>query len=427
MHRPNADPPDLGPAHVMTAPQFDPQDAAFSVAPYPLLSHFRDHAPVHYSQALKGWAVFRHADVQRVMRDSQMSADKITPFYTALDPSQKTQVQTLVTYLGGWLVFKDPPDHTRLRGLIARAFTPKALTTVRSNVEAVVTMLLHNLDGKTDVDLVADFANPLPAYVIMDMLGVPRSILTEMRNWSEDIKLFIGTARQTPDKYARAKRGTDAMAACFRELIAARRIKPRDDILTTLVAANDLQDGRLSDDELIATSILFLFAGHETTASLIAMASIALLQDDVARKTFEALKSPQDVATAIEEFLRFDGPTPAMMRIALRAADIDGHAIKPGDRVWTFIGAANRDPDVFSEPNRLNLTRAPNPHVTFGFGPHFCLGAPLARLEAQIALPRLHARFPHMSLAAPPSAWPASTWNDGLTLRGPNRVDVRLV
>jgi cytochrome P450 len=254
------------------------------------------------------------------------------------------------------------------------------------------------------------------------MLGVPRSVLPEMRRWSEDIKLFIGSARQSPDKYVRAKRGVDGMADCFRGLIAVRRTNPRDDILTTLVAANDAQDGRLSDDELIATSILFLFAGHETTASLIAMASIALCQDEAARAQFLAFRAPQDVVSAVEEFLRFDGPTPAMMRIALRDAEIDGHAIKAGDRVWTFIGAANRDEAVFTEPDRLNFTRAPNPHVTFGFGAHFCLGAPLARLEAQIALPRLHARFPKMTLAGEPTGW-----NDGLTLRGPGQVAVRLV
>jgi cytochrome P450 len=400
---------------------FEPQDARFNVDPYPMLAQFRAHAPVHYAPALKGWAVFRHADVQRVMRDSQMSADKITPFYTALDPTQKSQMATLITYLGGWLVFKDPPDHTRLRSLIARAFTPKALATVRPNVESLVTELLNTLAQKPTADLVADFANPLPAYVIMDMLGVPRQLLPEMRSWSEDIKLFIGSARQTPDKYALAKRGTDAMADCFRALIKARRATPTGDILTTLVAVNDTQDGRLSDDELIATAILFLFAGHETTASLIAMASIALLQDAAARQDFLALNAPHEIATAVEECLRFDGPTPAMMRIALQDTVIDGHAITAGDRVWTFIGAANRDPAVFTDPDRLNVTRAPNPHVTFGFGPHFCLGAPLARLEAQIALPRLHARFPRMCLTEP-----ASGWNDGLTLRGPGKVTVRL-
>ncbi len=402
-------------------PVFDPTEPTFRKDPYSRLATLREANPVHYAPALKGWAVLRHADVQQVMRDSQMSADKITPFYTALDASQKSQVQILVDYIGRWLVFQDPPAHTRLRGLIARAFTPKALATIRPNVEAIVTLLLDDLDGKTEVDLVADFANPLPAYVIMDMLGVPRSMLPQMRAWSEDIKLFVGTARHTDDKYARASHGAQAMGDAFRSLIAERRGSPKHDVLTALVAANSAEDGRLSDQELIATAILFLFAGHETTASLIAMASLELMRNAVARKQFLALQSPQQIALAVEEFLRFDGPTPAMMRIALVDTAIAGHAIRCGDRVWTFIGSANRDPAVFAAPDTLDLARNPNPHVTFGFGAHFCLGAPLARLEAHIGLPRLHARFPRMTLAGS-----AASWNDGLTLRGPGSIPVRL-
>jgi hypothetical protein len=400
---------------------FDPADPQFRVDPYPLLARLRESEPVHYAPALKGWAVLSHAGVQQVLRDAEMSADKMTPFYAALSPGEKSAVATLITYLGGWLVFRDPPDHTRLRGLISRAFTPSMLATIRPNVGRVVAHLLGELAGRDTCDLAADFANPLPAYVIMDMLGVPRNRLADMRAWSEDIKLFVGTAQHVPDKYVKARRGTEAMADCFRDLIAARRARSHDDILATLVAANDARDGRLSDDELIATAILFLFAGHETTASLIAMASLALLRDAAARQVFLALKEPREVQVAVEEFLRFDGPTPAMMRIALVDREIAGHRIKRGDRVWTFIGAANRDPSVFIDPDRIDLARYPNPHVTFGFAAHFCLGAPLARMEAQLALPALHARFPRMTLAAEPDAW-----NDGLTLRGPGRLAVTL-
>jgi cytochrome P450 len=399
---------------------FDPADPSFRVDPYPRLAELRAKNPVHYSPALRGWAVLRHADVQQVMRDAGMSADKITPFYTALDPAQKSQVHVLVEYLGRWIVFRDPPDHTRLRGLVARALTPNALASIRPNVEKIITLLLDELADQDACDFVAAFANPLPAYVIMDMLGVPRAMLADMRAWSEDIKLFVGTARHTDDKYARARRGTESMAAAFRDLITERRARPRDDILTALVAANDPKVGRLSDEELIATSILFLFAGHETTASLIAMATVQLLRDDALRARFRAL-GPAEVQVAVEEFLRFDGPTPAMMRIALRDVEIAGHAVTAGDRVWTFIGSANRDPAVFDAPDRIDLARNPNPHVTFGFGAHFCLGAPLARLEANLALPRLFARFPKMRLLAAPTEW-----NDGLALRGPGavRIDV---
>ena len=241
-----------------------------------------------------------------------------------------------------------------------------------------------------------------------------------MKSWSDDIRLFIGTARGVPDKYERVRRGTEAMAAAFRTLVAERRVALKDDILSTLVAANEADAGRLSDDDLIATSILFLFAGHETTTSLIAMGSMALMDVPDLRQQFAQLPTT-GVQTAVEEFLRFDGPTPVMMRIALRDDEIGGKAIKKGDRVWTMIGAANRDPAEFKDPDMIDLKRYPNRHVTFGFGPHFCLGAPLARLEAQIALPALHRRFPTMVRTRVDIAWA-----DGLGLRGPEQLPVRL-
>jgi cytochrome P450 len=404
----------------MTVLTFNPDTAAYRENPYPILADLRARDPVHWSPALKGWVLTRHSDVQRVLKAEAMSADKITPFYAALPSETKAKVETLMRYLGTWLPFRDPPDHTRLRMLIARAFTPKALASIKPNIESVTTLLLDRMHGRDEVDLVAEFANPLPAYVIMDMLGVPRAMLPEMKSWSDDIRLFIGTARGVPDKYGRVRRGTEAMAAAFRTLVEERRVAPRGDILSTLVAAHEADAGRLSDDDLIATSILFLFAGHETTTSLIAMASKALMDEPDLRQQFSQLQTP-GVQTAVEEFLRHDGPTPVMMRIALRDDEIGGKAIKKGDRVWTMIGAANRDPSEFENPDAIMLTRAPNRHVTFGYGPHFCLGAPLARLEAQIALPALHKRYPKMTRVAGDIAWA-----DGLGLRGPEHLPVRL-
>ena len=404
----------------MSQSQFNPDTRAYRENPYPVLAELRARDPVHWSPALKGWVLTRHADVQRVLKAEEMSADKITPFYAALPSETKAKIESLMRYLGTWLPFRDPPDHTRLRLLIARAFTPKALASIKPNIEAITTLLLDRMHGRDEVDLVAEFANPLPAYVIMDMLGVPRAMLPEMKSWSDDIRLFIGTARGVPDKYERVRRGTEAMAAAFRTLVAERRVALKDDILSTLVAANEADVGRLSDDDLIATSILFLFAGHETTTSLIAMSSMALMDVPDLRQQFAKLQTT-GVQTAVEEFLRFDGPTPVMMRIALRDDEIDGRAIKKGDRVWTMIGGANRDPAEFKDPDTIDLKRYPNRHVTFGFGPHFCLGAPLARLEAQIALPALHRRYPTMARTSVDIAWA-----DGLGLRGPEQLPVRL-
>ena len=400
-------------------PVFDPAVAAFRVAPYPIFARLRTENPVHWSDAVRGFVVTRYADVQRAMRDPALSADRISPFYIAQSAATRSAVETLVRYLGRWLVFRDPPDHTRLRSLIARAFTPKALAAIRPNIEGITGHLLARLDGRENCDLMADFATLLPAYVIMDMLGVPRDMLPEMKSWSDDIKLFIGTAQSTPDKYARAHRGVSGMAAAFRALIDDHRSAPRADVLSALIAARDDDSGRLDDDELIATAILFLFAGHETTASLIAMGSMALLDNPLQKHLL--LDQPALAASAVEECLRFDGPTPAMVRIATENLVMGGQAIKSGDRVIALLGSANRDPAVFEAPDRFDITRSPNPHVTFGYGIHFCLGAPLARLEAQIALPLLHSRFPAMARAGGDIAW-----SDGMTLRGPLALPVRL-
>jgi cytochrome P450 len=410
---------------------FDHMTPGFRDNPYPHYAGLRAANPVHWSPALKAWVVCRHADVQHVLRDGALSSDRVTPFFRAQSTEMQAKYTAVLKYLGGWLVFRDAPDHTRLRALVARAFTPKELGRIRPNIVAVTEHLLAELacHPSGQIDLVAAFANPLPAYVIMDMLGVPRPMLADMKRWSDDIRLFIGTAKSTPDKYDHINRGTQAMADAFRQLIREHRADPQPDVLSTLIAANDAtvagSDARLSDDELVATAILFLFAGHETTAGLIAMATHHLAARPDQRRQFQAASgTPARVAVAIEEFLRFDAPTPAMVRIALVDQTIGGPGhraeIRAGDRVWALLGAANHDPAAFASPDALDIARSPNPHVTFGFGPHFCLGAPLARLEAQIALPLLHQRYPALQATAAP------VWTDGLSLRGPVSLMVEL-
>ena len=399
----------------------DPKDPAFRVDPYPMLAALRARQPLHWSPALKGWVALRYDTVRHVLSSGQHSSNGFTPYYAALPSEYKAQSETLMRYLGNWLVFTDPPDHTRLRRLTARVFTSRSLQTIRPNIEAIVSHLLDGLDGRDETDLVEAFSNPLPAYVIMDMLGVPRDMLADMKVWSDDIRLFIGVAVSTDDKHARARRGVEAMADAFRDLINIQRRAPKDNILALLIAARDEEGGgRLTDDELIATAILFLFAGHETTTSLITMASLAMMRDEALRTRFLATEDADGIATAVEEFLRHDGPTPVMMRIATSDHELEGIPIPEGARIFPVIASANRDPEVFERPDEIDLARAPNRHVTFGHGAHFCLGAPLARMEAQIALPALHRRFPRMTLAGEPA------WADGVTLRGPASLPVRL-
>jgi cytochrome P450 len=400
----------------------DHRDSRYRVNPYPILAEMREAAPVHWSPAIRGWAVLRYDLVHHVLNNPAHSADTFTSYYEALPSDFKIQSESLMRYLGNWLVFLDPPKHTRMRRLTAKVFTSRALQTIRPNVENIVSHLISEMREKDEPDLVASFSNPLPAYVIMDMLGVPRPMLPDMKVWSDEIKLFIGVAGNTENKYPRARHGVECMAAAFRELIDAHRKNPRDNILSLLIAARDdeADGGKLSDDELIATAILFLFAGHETTTNLVSMASLAMMRDEALRQQFLGLRSTCDIENAVEEFLRYDGPTPVMMRQAVEDHELGGQQISAGQNVFPVIASANRDPTMFEAPDEIRLGRTPNRHLTFGYGTHFCLGAPLARMEAQIALPELHRAFPAMTLADEP------TWADGLTLRGPATLPVRL-
>ena len=398
----------------------DPRAPSFVVDPYPVLAQFRETNPVHWSPALKAWVVTRYDDVRAVLLDRELSSDTVTPFYRAQSDATQSKISVLLRYLGNWLVFKDPPDHTRLKRLASRAFTAQSLAQIQPNIDAIVSHLMTELEGRQEIDLVADFSNRLPAFVIMDMLGIARERLGEVKHWSDEIKLFIGAAQNTPDKYDRARAGAEAMADMFQQLIDGQRTTPSDSILGMLIAAHSDEDGRLSDDELIATSILLLFAGHETTTNLITMASLHMMRSPDQRERFVALEDRGAIAVAVEEFLRFDGPTPSMVRVAVEDHDIAGVTIGAGQRIYAMIAAANHDPNVFDQPGRLDIARSPNPHVTFGYGAHFCLGAPLARMEAATALPALHKRFPGMVLNG------EATWADGLTLRGPKSLPVHL-
>ena len=401
----------------MTALQFNPEDPAVNADPFPVFRRLQDEDPVHWSEGLKSWIVTRYEDVRRIALDRELSADRVRPYFEILPSDEQRRLRDLQHYLTLWAVFKDPPDHTRLRGLMNRAFTARAVEALRPNIERIVDDLLDNTVERGEADFIANFAYPLPASVIMDMLGVPRADLAVMKMWSDEMALFVGIARATPDKYMRAQTGTREMAAYFRLLIAARRASSREDMISALIAAEE-QDQRLSEDEIVATCILLLFAGHETTANLIGNGLIALLgnSDQLAK-----LRARPDLApSAVEECLRYDGPSGALARVVGIAHEFGGRKLAKGDRVYAFMNAANRDPRRFPDADRFDIERDDNRHLTFGHGAHFCLGAPLARLEAQIAFPRIFARLDRLELAAE-----RFEWIDSLALRGVKRLPVR--
>jgi hypothetical protein len=396
---------------------YKPNDPGFLADPFPLYARLRDEDPVHWSPRLKAWVLTRYEDVRRVCLDANMSSDRLRPFFAALPAPEAAKVAELVRYLTLWMVFRDPPEHTRLRRLAGKVFHVRSIHALRPNVEALTARLLDALDGRAEFDFIADFAGPLPALVIMDMLGAPREELARLKRLSDEMALFIGSARDAPEKYERASAATREMAAIFRELITARRAAPQRDLLTELVSLDDAGE-RLSDDELVATCILLLFAGHETTTHHLANGLLALMRFP---GELERLRSKPALApAAVEELLRYDGPIGAQVRIVREPHTLHGKALKAGDRVFLLMNAANRDPRAYEDPDRLDLERDGVPHLTFGFGAHICLGFPLARLEGQIALPAALARWRRIELAQP-----RLEWLDSMVLRGMKAMPVR--
>lgn len=374
---------------------YDPQDPGVIADPLSVLLRLQDNDPVHWSEPLRGWVVTRYEDVRRVALNRELSADRLTPFFKNLPPAQRNRMADLIRYINTWVAFRDPPEHTRLRKLINQVFTEQLVDTLQPSIEGIVDHLLNELEGREHFDFITDFAYPLPATVIMDMLGVPRSDLTMVKEWSNKIQLFIGSAAGSSQKYDLAQEGAVEMAAYFREIIAERERRPGDDIISRLLAIRDRSDA-LTEDEVIGTCILFLFAGHETTTNLIGNGTRALIKHPDQWALLH--EQPALINSAIEECLRYDGPTGALVRVVAVDHDFGGKSLKAGDRVFIFVNAANWDPRKFDAPERLDITRDPNPHLTFNYGRHFCLGAPLARVEGQIAIREVVRRFPNLQL-----------------------------
>jgi cytochrome P450 len=392
-------------------PEYRPSDAAFLADPFPVFQRLRDHDPAHWSPHLKAWVLTRYEDVKRVCLDTErMSSDRLRPFFSTLPPAEASRMAELIRILTLWMVFRDPPVHTRLRRLASRVFHVRSIHALRPNVEALTAWLLERIGEKEEFDFIAEFAGPLPALVIMDMLGVPRDELPRLKRLSDEMALFIGSARGASDKYDRAEAATHEMADLFRSLIAARRAQPERDLLSELVHLEDEGD-RLSEDELVAMCVLLLFAGHETTTHHITNGLAALLRFPAEMEKLR--RNPSLALAAVEELLRYDGPIGAQVRIVQEPQTFHGRQFKSGDRVFLMMNAANRDERAYADPDRVDLDRSGPAHLTFGFGPHICLGFPLARLEGQVALPAVLARWRRIEAAAA-----KVEWMDSMVLRG---------
>ena len=388
---------------------YDPRHPDVIADPAAIYRELREQDPVHWSPILKGRVLTRYDDVRLALTDPRFSADRITPFADHV-ASSRDRIRELLELLGLWAVFLDPPRHTAVRRLMTAAFTSRAVDLLRPRVQAIVDHLLDAIVERGTTDLIRDLAYPLPASVIAHVLGVPLDRLDDLKRWSDELATFVGSALATPDKLERAQRGMVELASFFRELIAERRRQPRDDLLTALVAAEERGD-LVSEDVLVANAILLLFAGHETTTNLIGNGLHWLLRHPGEYRRLRA--DAALVPTAVEEMLRYDGPSAAAVRVATEPVTLAGTTIAPGERVFTLITAANRDPRQFPAPDRFDASRDPNRHLAFGHGIHFCLGAPLARLEGHVAIETILRRLPDLTLVDA-----RGRWNDSLVLRG---------
>jgi cytochrome P450 len=402
----------------MSPLQYRPNDPAVLADPFPLYRRLRDEDPAHWSPLLKAWVLTRYDDVKRVCLDSRMSSDRLRPFFATLPSAEAASIGELIRYLTLWMVFRDPPVHTRLRRLASKVFNVRSMHALRPNVESLTGWLLDGIGAREEFDFIADFAGPLPALVIMDMLGVPRSELARLKHLSDEMALFIGSARDSPEKYARAEAATREMAALFRELIAARRSAPQADLLSQLVELQDEGD-RLTEYELVATCILLLFAGHETTTNHIANGLLSLMQFPGEMRKLRA--DPSLTNAAVEELLRHEGPSGAQVRIVQVEHQRHGKTLKAGDRLFMMLNAANRDPRAYAQPDVLDIERDGVAHLTFGYGAHICLGFPLARSEGQVAFPAVLRRYAQIEPATA-----TQQWLNSLVFRGMTALPVRV-
>ncbi|MCY3707582.1 MAG: cytochrome P450 [Caldilineaceae bacterium] len=372
---------------------FDLTSSRIRANPYEIYERLRRDDPVHRMRLINAWSLTGYEDAQTILQDHRRfsSGDnklEYAPYRTMLD--------------------LDPPDHTRLRGLVSKAFTPRAVAALGPRVDQIVEELLNDLAGKKRFDLISEFAYPLPVIVIAEMLGIPAQDRDRFNVWSNDIALAVEPVL-TNAEIARVKRASDEIVAYFEEIIARRRDRPEEDMLSALLAAEEEGD-KLTHDELIGTLMLLLVAGNETTRSLIGNGMLALLKNPAQLQRLR--ERPELLDSAIDELLRYDSPVQFIIRVVMEETEFKGRRLRAGQKMMILVGAANRDPAVFTAPNELDIGRREKSHISFGRGIHYCLGSPLALLEARAAFAGLLERFSSIRLLSDPE------YRNQIVLRG---------
>ncbi len=388
--------------------------------PHAFYRRLRSEDPVHWCEPIKLWLVTRYDDVIRSLRDPRLSSNRTGMYVQALEPGLRTRVQPLIDHIGKWVQQTDEPDHGRLRKLVTSAFTQQMVEAARPRIEAAIDAMLGALPADGPVDLMEAFCIPLPATVICELLGVPVGQRDRFRAATARLAAFSGRGGPALAGFAEdAHAALGELAAMFEPLIEERRAAGKGDLLSALVSANADGD-RLSDDELLAMCVFLFLAGHDTTASGIANGILALLRNPA---QFAALKAGVDdlVGGAVEETLRYESPVPRAVRLARESLEIGGRTIAAGQLVVFLLGAANRDPAQYPDPDVFDIRRNPKRILAFGHGLHFCIGALLARIEMELAFRAVVRRLPGLRLAGEPVVWKTA-----MGLRAPEKLEVFL-
>ncbi|MEY3640839.1 MAG: hypothetical protein RLZZ199_644 [Actinomycetota bacterium] len=388
--------------------------------PYAFFGRLRETAPIHWNTRHKAWVLTTHELVTAALRNGSLTADRMEPFRASvMRQTNSAAVDETFRILANWMVFLDPPNHTRLRRLVSRIFAPPVVRAQTADIQEVVGSLIADLPEGQPVDFIAEFAAPLPAIVIAKMLGVPPQDRILFKEWSDQLTSLVFGAYDNPDRFHQAARGMLDLRDYLLGMIEKFEAAPEENLISLLLEQED--GDSLSRDELISTCTLLLFGGHETTTNLITNGLLALL--DFPDQMADLRRNPDIMPMALEEITRFDGPARSMVRLVKENHEFGGVEMKAGERVFLVNPSANRDPVVFDDPDTLDLRRNPTGHIGYGFGLHYCLGAPLARLEADLALSAVLREFGSISMAVDRSVL---EWNPTMLSRGLKSLPVVL-
>lgn len=400
----------------LALPPFSPFDAEVRTWPYPVYNRYRSQDPVHWgAPAMPGlpgtWYLFGYNDIMAAIKDPRFSSERAKVMSAEAMQAIPPEMQKFLATVGRSMIFRDPPDHTRLRSLVNKAFTPQTVEKYRSRIQVITNELLDQIEANNSpADFIRNFAFPLPIVVITEMLGIPSEDREQFRAWSQILIQGVDM-RKSPEVFEKAVQANKDFGDYLLSLFPERRQHPQADLISSLLQAED-NGGKLSEAEMLSMLRLLLVAGHETTVHLIGNGLVALLNHPT---ELEKLRTePYLIENAVEELLRYDSPTQASARWVSEDMEFGGKNLHRGDNVYLVFGAGNHDPDQYRNPDQLDITRQFARHLSFGYGIHFCLGAPLARVEAQIAIPALLHRFPNLQLAATHFEWQPTNLVRGL-------------